>query len=166
MKAARTVMLLMIGCVLGLAPGACDRCDCGASGAKARAPDGKTGDECDCFATDDDTPSTPADARGEPDEKYIVRGRVKMVPVKDKPQTEFVAHHEAIPDFKRLDGKLGMNEMSMPFPPAKNLDLSEIAVGDIVEIEFVVWSQPGKLDMETRRVTKLPADTVLRLKGE
>lgn len=151
----------MIGCVLGLALPACDEC-CDAGGDKARA------DGCDCLGGERDdgqSPKTVAGARGEPDARYTVRGRVEMVPVAGKPQTEFVVHHEAIPDFKRLDGKLGMNEMSMPFPPAKNLDLSAIAVGDMVELEFAVWMKPGNLHMEATRVTKLAADAQLNLKG-
>ncbi|MFN7020094.1 MAG: hypothetical protein ACK4WH_02040 [Phycisphaerales bacterium] len=161
--------LLMIGSVLGLAPAACDE-GCRVDGDKARAGEK---DGCDCLGGDDEegaetteAPVAPrTDGRGEPDAKYIVRGRVEMLPIAGRPQTEFVAYHEAIPEFKRFDGKLGMNEMSMPFPLAKGLDVSGLKIGDIVEIEFGVWMQPRNRHMEAQRIKKLPADTKLNIKG-
>jgi Cu/Ag efflux protein CusF len=107
-------------------------------------------------------PTAPASSpRGEPDDTYTVRGQVEQIPTKDKPTSEFMVHHEAIDNFKNPNGKLGMNSMSMPFPLAKGLALDGITPGDIVELEFVVWTKPGHRGYEVRRITKLPADTQL-----
>jgi hypothetical protein len=142
MRPVVTALLVSIGCVLAFALPACD-CKCNdAGGASARA-----------------------DPRGEADAKYTVRGRIEMLPIAGQPQTELVVHHEAIPSFKGFDGKTGMESMSMPFPVAKGLDLSAVAIGDAVELDFVVWMKPGHKGFEARRVAKLPAGTRLAFEG-
>lgn len=96
---------------------------------------------------------------------YIVRGRVASLPVPDKPLTEFMVHHEAIPDFERQDGTLGMNEMTMAFPLGDGVRLDGIAIGDIVELELHVRWKP-KPRFWTSRVTELPPETVLNLRAQ
>lgn len=108
----------------------------------------------------DRTPPTPP--RPEPDGRYVTRAVIEQLPGKDSPLAEFVAHHEPIDDFKAFNGTMGMDSMSMPFPLSKSVSLDGLAIGDKVEIEFVVWSTPGQRGFEARRVTKLPADTELR----
>jgi len=107
---------------------------------------------------------SPAAASRKPDDTYVVRGKVEMLPSAAKPQAEFMLHHEPIPTFKRPDGKLGMEEMSMPFPVG-SVKLDGIAVGDTVEVEFGVWNRtdrPGFEKFELLTIRKLPEDTELR----
>jgi hypothetical protein len=108
----------------------------------------------------DRTPPTPP--RPEPDARYITRAVIEQLPSGDNPLSEFVAHHEPIDDFKAFNGTVGMDSMSMPFPLSKSVSLDGLAIGDKVEIEFVVWSTPGHRGFEARRITKLPAETELR----
>lgn len=96
-----------------------------------------------------------------PDATYTVRGVITALPVAGDARTELRAKHERIPDFKSKDGKIvGMNVMTMDFPPAKGVDLSGMKVGDKVSITFSVWwgNSPGWL---ATVVKKLPDDTVL-----
>jgi Cu/Ag efflux protein CusF len=60
-----------------------------------------------------------------------------------------------------MDGKLGMDAMTMPFPLAKGVSLVGFAAGDVVEVTFEVrWkSQPR---FQTTKIVKLPADTEVR----
>lgn len=106
------------------------------------------------------TPPTPS--RPEPDAHYTTRAVIEQLPSKENPLAEFVAHHEPIDDFKAFNGTMGMDSMSMPFPLNKSVSLDGLAIGDKVEIEFVVWSTPGHRGFEARRITKLPAETELR----
>lgn len=106
----------------------------------------------------------PAPTSRKPDDTYTVRGKVEMLPSPAKPQAEFMLHHEPIPTFKRPDGKLGMDEMAMPFPVG-SVNLDGIAVGDKVEVEFGVWNRsdrPGFEKFELLTIRKLPEDTELR----
>lgn len=100
-------------------------------------------------------------SRGEPDHTYVVRARVEMLPVAGKPTTEFVVHHEAIPEFVGFSGEKGMESMSMPFPLAKSASLEGVKVGDAVEVTFVVWMTPGVRGFEARQIRKLPDSTRL-----
>jgi hypothetical protein len=108
------------------------------------------------------TPPAPS-SRGEPDDTYTVRGQIEQIPTPDKPTSDFIVHHEAIDNFKNPDGTLGMNSMSMPFPLAKGLRL-EVVPGDIVELQFVVWTKPGHRGYEVRKITKLPPDARLEFR--
>jgi Cu/Ag efflux protein CusF len=102
----------------------------------------------------DDTPKTP-------DATYTVRGEVDSLPVAGDKTTEFRVHHEAIDNFKNEQGKVvGMNSMTMDFPPAKGVDLSNLKKGDKVEMVFSVWWKATPPWMATK-VTKLPDDTKL-----
>lgn len=102
---------------------------------------------------------------------YTVRGVVESLPGET---TDLTVHHEAIPDFVRQDGTLGMDTMTMAFwPPAgipldqarvKNLDLSGIKVGDKVSMTFEVVQDAATGAMKgyyATKVVKLPADTEL-----
>ena len=78
--------------------------------------------------------------RGEPQKVYTVKAVVAVLPDPNSPLSEFQARHEPIPDFLDGDGKvIGMNEMTMPFPPADGVDIDHLAIGDEVEIDFAVW---------------------------
>lgn len=102
---------------------------------------------------------------------YTVRGEVTALPGDD---SDLMVRHEAIPEFVRPDGTLGMDTMIMPFwPPAgvsledarvHELDLDDIAVGDKVTLTFEVMhdEETGALKgYYATKVEKLPADTVL-----
>ena len=102
---------------------------------------------------------TPAAA---PSETYTVRGEVLELPQKGKPQREFKVHHEAIDTFVGSDGKVvGMNAMTMAFPPGDGVSISDLALGDKIELTFSVWRTDKSLDWFATKIVKLPADTAL-----
>lgn len=70
---------------------------------------------------------------------YVVRGRVVDMPRPESPASDFTLMHEAIPDFVRSDGTLGMNAMRMPFSSETPIDLSGVKMGDKVELRWTVW---------------------------
>ena len=73
---------------------------------------------------------------------YTVKGRVEQLPDPRVPGSMFQVHHEDIPGFVRQDGTLGMNAMTMPFPPAPGVSLEGLSVGDEVELTFeVLWDR-------------------------
>lgn len=98
----------------------------------------------------------------EPDVRsYVVRGVVHGLPNPDQPGSTLMVEHEAIPEFVRQDGSLGMGAMTMPFGDASKVDLSGVSVGDKLSITFTVaWDPPA---MEVVAVEKLPVETELVL---
>jgi Cu/Ag efflux protein CusF len=96
---------------------------------------------------------------------YTIRGLVEAVPVADKPGVGLIIHHEPIPGFVDMSGKVvGMESMTMGFLPAKSLSLAAIKPGDKVEFEFSVdWSNNRN---HITKITVLPADTKLNFGGE
>lgn len=112
-----------------------------------------------------DKPATPAIGQTPPartpDATYVVRGEITMLPVAGDNRAELKVHHEAIDNFKDSDGKVvGMNAMTMEFPPAKGVDLSNLKKGDKVQLTFSVWwsDTPPWLAV---KIVKLPAETKL-----
>lgn len=105
-----------------------------------------------------------APQRGKPDLTFTTRGKVVMLPDKAKPTSEFQVHHEAIDDFDMGTGKKGMDSMIMPFPLAKNVSLEGLAVGDIIELTFVVWTTPGIRGYEVTALKELPPETTLEFR--
>lgn len=100
-----------------------------------------------------------------PDATYTIRGEIVSLPVDGDARTEFRVHHQPIPDFKNKEGKVvGMKAMTMAFPPAKGVNLSNLKAGDKVSITFSVWwgNTPGWL---TTKVEKLPDDTKLEFES-
>ena len=93
---------------------------------------------------------------------YIVRGVVVSVP--SDTNDEFQIRHEEIPEFRGPAGKLGMMQMTMPFPVGEGVTYNGIARDTIVKVTFDV-----EFDTERDRPTSyyitaieaLPADTVL-----
>jgi len=93
---------------------------------------------------------------------YEVRGEITSLPDADNPATSLNIKHEAIPDFVDAQGEtVGMDVMTMPFPPADGLDLSPFSVGDKVEVAFEVTWGPGQNGWEATAIKPLPADTKL-----
>ena len=90
---------------------------------------------------------------------YTVRGQVVSLPT--APGEDIQLAHEAIHDLKDADGHvLGMDAMTMYFGVDSDLDLSELAVGDIVEFDLAVDWQADETAVITR-VSKLPPETEL-----
>ncbi len=111
-------------------------------------------------ATDATTAGHVPPAR-EPDGTYEVRGEIVSLPTTGDKRTELRVHHEAIDTFKNRDGEVvGMNAMTMDFPPAKGVDLSNLKKGDKVKMKFSVWwgNSPAWLAV---KIEKLPAETEL-----
>ncbi|MGP1310133.1 MAG: copper-binding protein [Phycisphaerales bacterium] len=96
---------------------------------------------------------------------YTVRGQVASLPEAGKPASSFRVHHEPIPEWKKNYNQppVGMNAMTMEFPPASPEVIEGIAVGDVVSLTFrVEYDEEGMLKgWTTTRVEKLPADTEL-----
>lgn len=108
-----------------------------------------------------------------PDVSYTTRGVVESLPAADKPTSEFIVRHEAIDDFLNpVNGKLGMNAMSMPFTLGKGVSLDGIKLGDKVSLTFGVWYKPGAAGTDRKsidsyavtRIAALPADTQLEFR--
>lgn len=109
----------------------------------------------------------PADLKrpaATPAASYTTRGEVVALPEKGKPSTELMVKHQAIDDFKNKDGKVvGMSAMTMEFPPEQGVDVTMLAIGDKVELEFAVWWAQSPPWLATK-LTKLPADTKLEFR--
>jgi hypothetical protein len=94
-----------------------------------------------------------------------VRGLVTQLPDPEDPTTGFFVHHEAIPDFRHLDGQVsGMDSMTMPFPVAEEVSLEGVTVGDKVEFELTVDWEADPVT-EVTAVRRLDSATELRLGG-
>jgi len=93
---------------------------------------------------------------------YTVRGVVTRLPTPDEPRM-LMARHEAIPEYRKPGGKLGMNTMIMPFPLAAGVSLGSIAVGDKVEMTFEVryTGDYRPVRYELTEIVKLPPETEL-----
>lgn len=110
-----------------------------------------------------ESPTTSTADQGEV-ARYTVRGQVAQIPAANNPQAEFRVRHEAIPEFKRADGTLGMNTMTMPFPLGEGVSIDGLEVGDIVKLTFEVEYDPGFTKLRryyTVKIEELPADTQL-----
>ena len=93
------------------------------------------------------SPSAPAPAKpaapAAPAKTYTVNGRIEQLPDPAVKGSMLTVHHEDIPGFVSREGKVvGMNSMSMPFPPAPGVSLEGLTVGDEVELTFEVrWDR-------------------------
>lgn len=115
-----------------------------------------------------DKPAAAPDTRAghvlpdrKPDATYEVRGEIATLPTIGDKRTELRVRHEAIDDFKNRDGEMvGMNAMTMDFPPAKGVDLSNLKKGDKVKLKFSVWwgNSPAWLVV---KIEKLSSETEL-----
>jgi len=95
---------------------------------------------------------------------YTVRGLVVQLPDPSNPAAEFNVRHEAIPNFRQQDGKLGMDVMDMPFPLAPGVDLSNLKIGDKVELTFEVeldLNENKFIRYQATAISVLPPETVL-----
>jgi len=96
-------------------------------------------------------------------DRYTVRGRVVELPGEDQVEARVRIRHEAIPDFKGMDGKVwegGMESMTMSFALADGLSLDGIAAGDPVEFVLVVdWG--GQPNQAITEIVELPPETEL-----
>lgn len=92
---------------------------------------------------------------------YTTRAVVLSLPGERVTQ-EFIVHHETIPDYRSINGSIGMNEMAMPIPVPDTSVLEGISIGDKVEIVFGERFEPDHA-MGVISITKLPADTALTL---
>jgi len=96
---------------------------------------------------------------------YVVRGEVVGLPDPAHPTVGFYVRHEAIDDFKGAEGTIvGMDAMTMQFPPADPSLLEGVAVGDKVELTYRVdWhGDPMQIFTELR---KLPPETELEFRS-
>ncbi len=92
---------------------------------------------------------------------YTVRGEIVSLPDPANPASELRIHHEAIEDFKNNKGESDpMHAMTMTFPPAEDVSLDDLAVGDKVQFVFRVQWAPS-YEMGATAIKKLPADTEL-----
>lgn len=107
----------------------------------------------------------PAAAPAAPDQSYVFRGRVTGLPDPAAASRELSVAHEAIPAFAGPNGDvIGMDAMTMPFTLAQDLALTDIAVGDVVEMTLEVRWKASPPAVVTA-VRELPADTQLTTEG-
>lgn len=92
---------------------------------------------------------------------YQVRGVVRSLPSPDRPGSELMLRHEAIPDFEDVRGEaVGMDAMTMGFPVADEALLDGISPGDAVAFTLSVdWD--GSPPVEITALEKLPPGTEL-----
>lgn len=115
-----------------------------------------------CSEADPPQPTTSAAETN----TYEVRGVVVDLPRAGDPTSEFVVSHEALPDFVRSDGSLGMNAMVMPFVPQNEVAFDGISVGDKIAFTWVVWWE-GRIPRSTiADLRRLDQDTPLELVGQ
>lgn len=107
----------------------------------------------------DTSPATSAEI-----DTYESRGVVVRVPDPADPLTDLVIRHEAIDDFRGIDGEVvGMDSMSMPFPVLPGVDLTAVEPGSKVAFTLEVeWE--GEPPYRVVRIEELPADTELDLR--
>ncbi|MEM7049591.1 MAG: copper-binding protein [Acidobacteriota bacterium] len=96
---------------------------------------------------------------------YDSRAQVVSLPGESAVESALYLHHEAIDEFRDLDGEIvGMPSMTMPFPVASEVDLSEVEIGDKVSFSFEVrWE--GDPPYQVLRIEALPPQTELQLTG-
>ncbi len=95
---------------------------------------------------------------------YEVRAIIAELPDASNPTSGFSARHEAIPDFRSNNGSLGMKAMTMGFPVAPELDLSELSVGQKIALTFTVdynTETQKLLGFQVTKITPLPEGTTL-----
>lgn len=115
-------------------------------------------------ACEERTPAPTAAAAGDR-HVYTVRGRIAALPEPGKPASQLMIHHETIPGFVGKDGRVvGMQEMTMPFVPAKDVSLDGLKRGDGVEFTFEVQWSPRPSSTLTK-IAKLPEGTSPDLKA-
>lgn len=102
----------------------------------------------------------PAEVHQEP-ESYSVRGLVRQLPEANRRGRELLVWHEAIVEFKDMEGEVvGMESMSMGFPLADDELAAGLAVGDRIRMDFDVrWDSGHPLTLTA--IEKLPPDTRL-----
>jgi hypothetical protein len=90
---------------------------------------------------------------------YPMRGRIVQLPTPENPAGELQIHHQAVPGFVDRSGQTtGMDAMTMGFPVAREISLSDLAVGDVVEFTLHVdWD--GDLPIQITRLRRLPPAT-------
>jgi Cu/Ag efflux protein CusF len=85
------------------------------------------------------TAATESESQAAGPHSYTVRGLVRQIPAEGNPGQQLLILHEPILDWVNEDGyETGMPSMTMPFPPADDVDLSDIEPGDTVEFTFRV----------------------------
>lgn len=108
-----------------------------------------------CDRSPESTDETP------PPRSYKLRGTVRQVSDPGTAHPQVWIHHEAVPDFVGIDGKVEpMKAMTMPFTASDTLDLSSLTPGTKIAFELTVdWSadEPGLITA----IDTLPEDTVL-----
>lgn len=92
-------------------------------------------------------------------QRYEVDGILAQLP--SGPGTELMIRHVAIPEFVSASGDtVGMDAMTMGFPPADDLDLEGFAPGDSIRFVFEVrWG--GEKPLRLTAMEHLPPGTEL-----
>lgn len=109
-------------------------------------------------------PGDGASSAGDSAEIYVVRGEVVGLPDPRQPAVGFYVRHEAIDGYKDADGTVvGMDAMTMQFPLSDPSLLEGVAIGDKVELTYVVdWH--GDPLQNVSALSKLPADVELEFR--
>ncbi len=80
---------------------------------------------------------------------YIVHGILRQLPDPEDPSKQLLILHQAIPNWINEEGyETGMPGMTMPFPPAPDIDLSPFSPGDRVRFTLRVnWEKAPRLQL-------------------
>lgn len=102
---------------------------------------------------------------GPPDATYTVRAEIVRLP--SALSGELQLRHESIPSFRDRQGQtVGMMSMTMPFGIAADLDLSDLLVGDRVQVTFEVRWSAAKTPLRVTKIVPLPEGTRLEFDPE
>ncbi len=124
-----------------------------------------TADEAPAAAETEPEEAEPEVSEPVVPETYTVRGEIVELPDPEDPTSGFFVYHEAIDEFRGIDGEVvGMSSMTMPFPVADGVDLEGLGRGDIVEFDLQVDWEGDPATLVTR-VEELPQDTILEFRG-
>ena len=118
---------------------------------------------CGAPAHDTGAQATAAETSQPAGDGYTVRGLVIEIQDADQAEARLRIQHEAIPDFKGMDGKAwegGMESMTMIFAVAEGVSLDGVSAGDKLEFALVMDWEKDPTQWITE-IVKLPAETEL-----
>ena len=112
---------------------------------------------CGCGSATEGVPDRPV-------ERYHVRGMIVELPDPDVPGSKLRIHHEAIDDFRGVDGEIwGMDSMTMPFDVTADGLTDGLSKGD--EVEFTLEVRWGRDASQTvTEIRPLPPGTTLEFR--
>lgn len=114
-------------------------------------------------APENPPPATAAEEEPANGNTYAMRGIVRQLPDPKDPSSQFMVHHETVPNFLESDGTMGsMDSMIMSFFVEDPAIFRDLRIGDKVAFNLQVDWNSDRIAWVTG-VRKLPPDTELNL---